>query len=286
MSGTPSPGPPQGQPLAAPAIPADVPAWLRSVLPTLRQAADLPPAHAREYLSDDHLTVRPSLAHQTLGRVRPHLVDDAVDWFRTFVPPPRPLRRSAVLVLFATATRRTGGHAAPASYGCDVLLTERAAEMRSHAAQVVCPGGHLDPGDVGPIGAALREAREEVGLDIETVEVVAELPGLYLTPTGTAVIPVLAWWSRPHPVGVVDPREVARVARIDLDHLLDPGNRFTVIGPMGFRGPGFSVDGLFVWGFTANLLDHVFELAGIAPPWDESRIRPLPPHLAAAYWPR
>ncbi len=290
--------------------PVDAPDWLLRVMPVLRAAWGEPPAHEREYLSDSHLTVRSSAEHRALPHDRPHLIDDAVDWFRTYAPPASPPRRSAVLVLFAPrgpdaahpgvdawgwprgdGPGRPGGPGGrssrlPTSYDCDVLLTERAAAMRSHAAQVVCPGGHLDPGDDGPIGAALREAREEVGLDASSVQIVGEMPGLYLTPSGTAVIPVLGWWASPHPVGVVDPAEVARVALADLDHLLDPRNRFTVVGPMGYRGPGFSVDGLFVWGFTANLLTHVFELAGIAPAWDESVIRPLPPHLAAAYWPR
>ena len=281
-----TPGPGDG------AAPVGPPEWLLRVPLTLREAWDGPPAHEREYLSDSHLTVRSSTEHRALARDRSHLIDDAVDWFRTYAPPPNPPRRSAVLALFAPRApdslddRRRRGPRPPTSYDCDVLLTERAADMRSHAAQVVCPGGHLDPGDDGPVGAALREAWEEVGLDRSSVDVVAELPGLYLHPSGNAVIPVLGWWARPHPVGVVDPAEVARVALADLDHLLDPRNRFTVVGPMGYRGPGFSVDGLFVWGFTANLLTHVFELAGIALAWDESVIRPLPPHLAAAYWPR
>ena len=92
------------------------------------------------------------------------------------------------------------------------------------------------------------------------MQIVGEMPGLYLTPSGTAVIPVLGWWASPHPVGVVDPAEVARVALADLDHLLDPRNRFTVVGPMGYRGPGFSVDGLFVWGFTAMLLSGLYTI--------------------------
>nr|WP_246308772.1 CoA pyrophosphatase [Kineosphaera limosa] len=219
----------------------------------------------------------------------PGPVGEAVDWFRTFSPPARPERRSAVLVLFGPRGAQLHQSAAdpptaPDLSGYDVLLTERAHTLRSHAAQVVCPGGHIDPGDDGPVHAALREASEEVGLDPATVDVVGELPSLYLHPSGTAITPVLGWWRQPHPVSAVDRAEVAHVVRADLGHLLAPANRFTVVAPMGFRTAAFETDGLVVWGFTANLLANVFALAGIDRPWDQGATRPLPDHLAAAYW--
>lgn len=207
-----------------------------------------------------------------LQRVRPALESHAPEWFTTFEPPPNPARRSAVLMAFAE------GESGP-----DVILTERASTLRSHAAQVAFPGGHIDPGDDGPRGAALREAWEEVGLDPGSVEIVDELPPLYMHPSQTSVTPVLAWWANPHPIGVIDEAEVARVIRADVAHLLDPANRFTVRAFEGYRGPGFEVDGLFVWGFTATLLQHVLDLAGLTRPWDETLERPLPPHLLRTY---
>ena len=44
-------------------------------------------------------------------------------------------------------------------------------------------------------------------------------------------------------------------------------------------GPAFEVDGLFVWGFTAGLLDTLLELAGWSQEWDAGDIRPLPERL-------
>ncbi|MFL6130605.1 MAG: NUDIX hydrolase [Mycobacteriales bacterium] len=174
-------------------------------------------------------------------------------------------RRSAVLILLA------GGPDGP-----EVLLIQRAEQLREHAGQPAFPGGAADPDDRGPEDTALREAAEEVGLDPAGVRVVALLPELYLAPTGFAVTPVLAWWHTPHEVGVVDPAEVARVDRVPIAELADPANRCRVRHPSGYVGPAFTVRGMIVWGFTGAVLDRLLELAGWARPWDLDDIRDLP----------
>jgi 8-oxo-dGTP pyrophosphatase MutT (NUDIX family) len=193
-------------------------------------------------------------------------------FFSRFLPPDEGGRQSAVLILFGPN----------AEGGEDVVLTERSHSMRSHAGQVSFPGGAIDPVDSGPVAAALREAHEEVGLDPAGVQVVAELPALYLPPSNFVVTPVLGWWAQPSPISVVDHLEVARVLRAPLSELTDPARRFTVSHPSGFVGPAFDVDGLLVWGFTAGLLSKVIELAGLERSWDRADHRPLPPHLIGA----
>jgi 8-oxo-dGTP pyrophosphatase MutT (NUDIX family) len=193
-------------------------------------------------------------------------------FFSRFLPPEEGGRASAVLILFGPNPE--GGE--------DVVLTERSHSMRSHAGQVSFPGGAIDPVDSGPVSAALREAHEEVGLDPAGVEVVAQLPALYLPPSNFVVTPVLAWWAQPSPISVVDHLEVARVLRAPLSELTDPARRFTVSHPSGFVGPAFEVDGLLVWGFTAGLLSKVIELAGLERSWDRTDHRPLPSHVIGA----
>lgn len=200
--------------------------------------------------------------------------------------PPRDARPAAVLVLLA-------GPADPAAGvdDVDVLLLERAATLRSHSGQVAFPGGALDPGDDGPVAAALREAQEETGLDPAGVEPLAVLPELYLPPSHFRVSPVLAYWRTESPVRVVDTGESARVARVRLADLLDPGNRFRLTHPSGYVAPAFAVDDLLIWGFTGGLIATLLRLAGWERPWDVERTRdfrefdlpepPVPPGPAA-----
>lgn len=174
-------------------------------------------------------------------------------------PPPdaRP-REGAVLMLFGD------GPAGP-----DLLFIERAHHMRSHPGQVSFPGGALDPDDASPSAGALREAQEETGLDPSGVEVLGELPRLWLPPSNFAVIPVVGWWRVESPVSVVDRDEVHAVFRVPLDRLLDPAHRVTTVHPLGHRGPGFRLDGeLVLWGFTAGIVSRLFDVVGWTRPWD------------------
>lgn len=177
---------------------------------------------------------------------------------------PQIARRSAVLMLFA---------AGPS--GPDLLLTVRAATLRSHAGQPAFPGGKQD-GDEDAVATALREGQEETGLDPKSVMPVALLPDLFLGVTGFLVSPVLGFWSAPGPVGPVDPAETASVARVSVADLADPARRGRVRHPSGYVGPAFEVADMVVWGFTGGLIEVLLDLGGWTQPWDRHRYIDLP----------
>jgi 8-oxo-dGTP pyrophosphatase MutT (NUDIX family) len=127
----------------------------------------------------------------------------------------------------------------------------------------------------------LREAAEETGLDPAGVTVIGVLPSLWLPPSAFMVTPVVAWWHQPSSVYVVDPAETASVHLVRLNELLDPAHRVSVRHPSGFVGPGFLVDDLVVWGFTAGVLSRLFALFGWEVPWDDAVLVDLPSHLLA-----
>src|SRR5258708_28581390 len=79
--------------------------------------------------------------------------------------------------------------------GLTVLLTQRTDDMPSHAGQISFPGGRRQASDVDAVDTALRETREEVGLERRFVTVLGILdryrtgPGYELTPVDRLVAP-------------------------------------------------------------------------------------------------
>ncbi len=144
--------------------------------------------------------------------------------------------------------------------GLTVILTLRPATMRAHPGQIAFPGGKVDPEDVTPVAAALRESEEEIGLARRDVRLLGELER-YETRTGFAVSPFVGLV----PDGFVprpEPGEVAEVFEVPLDFLMDFGShrrmsrrfegreRFFWAMPFGER---------FIWGATAGMIRRLAE---------------------------
>nr|WP_166781599.1 CoA pyrophosphatase [Curtobacterium sp. WW7] len=195
-------------------------------------------------------------------------------------------RQAAVLMLFGALDHVPSGRPARSTdvpRDLDVLLLARASTLRSHAGEVAFPGGRVDPGDADVVAAALREAREETGLDVSGVDVLGSATPVPLAHSRHLVTPVLGWWRAPSPIRVVDEAESAAVFRTQVADLLDPANRgVTEFRREGrtWRGPAFTVradsGSYVVWGFTATLLDGLFDRVGWTEPWDHERVVAIP----------
>lgn len=208
------------------------------------------------------------------------------------MPVARSSRQAAVLILFGVLDRVPSDRRARdtrVGRDLDVLLLARATTLRAHPGEVAFPGGRIDPGDADPVAAALREAREETGIDPDGVDVLGALAPVPLAFSRHLVTPVLGWWRESSPIRVVDRAESAAVFRAPVADLLDPAHRgVTVIRRDGreWRGPAFTVDAgpdartgsdtHTVWGFTAMLLDALFDRLGWTETWDRDREVPLP----------
>jgi 8-oxo-dGTP pyrophosphatase MutT (NUDIX family) len=151
----------------------------------------------------------------------------------------------------------------PAADGPRILLTRRADHLEHHAGQIAFPGGRIEPEDPDPVAAALREAREEIGLDPRRVEILGEIAS-YRTRTGFSIHPVVGWVEPPASFRP-DPFEVAELFDVPLAHVLDPANHRRDAHERDGRRREFWVvpyENRYIWGATAGILVNFARLVG------------------------
>lgn len=141
-----------------------------------------------------------------------------------------------------------------------VLLTLRSAHLSSHAGQIAFPGGRVDPTDRDARDAALREAREEVGLDAGFVRHLGYLDG-YLSGTGFWIIPVVGLVDPSYRLAV-NPAEVDEAFEVPLAFLMTPANHQRQ--SREWQGTlrhyyAMPYEGRFIWGATAGMLRNLYE---------------------------
>lgn len=149
--------------------------------------------------------------------------------------------------------------------GAAVLFTVRTHSMPSHAGEISFPGGGPKDGDDGPIGTALRETHEEVGIEPDRIDVIGTM-GPHFGGLGYIVTPVIGLIRQPEPLDL-SPREVDEVFEVPLEQLVNRDRHIVetrILNGVSYQMFAFPyAEGeqkRHIWGLTAGMLD-TFSLA-------------------------
>ena len=166
---------------------------------------------------------------------------------------PDAIRSSVLILLF------------PAGKNGDVslVLILRPRYDGVHSGQIALPGGRFESSDGDLLNTALREAREEIGIDPGKIRIIGQLTELYIPPSNYLVAPFIG--SVPdEPSFKPDLQEVEEIIVIRLRDLIEERSlkikEFVVSSGLKVTAPCYDVDGQLIWGATAMILSEFTEI--------------------------
>jgi CoA pyrophosphatase len=150
-----------------------------------------------------------------------------------------------------------------------LLFTVRAASLSRHPGEISFPGGLLDPGEQ-PVEAALREVREELGVDPRLLEVLGALPPVHTHVSGILVVPFVGAVSA-RPSLSVNQGEIAEVLTFAVADLAAAEAPMEVVREGGevWHGWACHLEDHTIWGATGWMLHALLELLRKETTWTE-----------------
>jgi len=197
----------------------------------------------------DHLK---QLLKGPLPGVEAHnLMAPPVRFTGNIVPNPADARLSSVLILLF---KKSGQWTIP--------FIQRPVYDGVHSGQISFPGGKCEAGDPDHLFTALRETREEIGIDPHLVQPLGELTPLYIPNSNFYVYPQVGWLDEEVDF-VPDPLEVEEIIEVSVDRLLD--RRYTKtftrkVNEVTISAPYYDAAGRKIWGATAMILSEMLEI--------------------------
>lgn len=144
-----------------------------------------------------------------------------------------------------------------------IVLMLRPSYNGMHSGQVSFPGGKQEDEDKNIFETALREAKEEVGIDPEQTELLGQITNLYVQPSNFCITPVVAYTPQ-QPDFTIDPQEVDELIEVSLETITNPAiiktKMIRLADGFEIETPYYDVNGKVVWGATAMILSEFIQI--------------------------
>ena len=145
--------------------------------------------------------------------------------------------------------------------GLKVILTKRSNNLKQHPGQVSFPGGKSEKTDKSLVATALRETREEIGINNKNVEILGQL-SKHVTITGFKITPFIGK-IRTGFSTKIQTSEVSEIFEVPLSYLSNPKNfRVETVKWKGKKRFFYSIPygPYYIWGATARILKNLADL--------------------------
>ena len=142
------------------------------------------------------------------------------------------------------------------------VLMKRTEYDGAHSGQISFPGGQFEKTDSSLTDTAIREANEEIGIEISKIIVIGHLSKLYIPPSNFEVLPVVAFYNG-KPEFKLEKTEVEKIIEVKINTLLDKETKQTTeihLHSFKFKTPCFNIQDNIVWGATAMIISEFLEI--------------------------